>query len=499
MNETKFRLKNKNVLRPDYLNNLRAELGERYIVRPFFETIGQRLIKIITAPTGFGKTFTIWNIISPTFLREYGQLHIHVGPHTETLSEMEIESYLSMSFKGQPYPLVIYNRDEIDYTRVRTSLISGRKVIIVTTDQSMMHQMNDSNNRFIQLVQDYASVTLVTRDEMSWGTTTSADNYKNNQGYSGTKYRGTYIKNLYTLFSLGCDFYGFTATPNREQLGELPIEFEENMEIINTWPTQTEMLLFQKWWQSLKTTDYTTDAYWDKSILVKEIRHLVDEVKQRERHLEDLLDGTPYSDSNSKFTCMLAVQTDTGKEDRFTVNSVLETIERNPNLIPKDYTWIVTTADGWIEYDHKGNTTGSSGNGSEWLSLMNSQTESARLLVVIYKGIYGVNIPSLCAGVALRNPTGKTGDTKETVRTSGQQFMGRFNRTNLNEHSWKLFKDLSKDYGDEVGLDYLLTKNTFTFRAPDDINNYWTDTIEDFQTNYGNSFGQMINHLYLHS
>jgi hypothetical protein len=498
MNYNDFKLKNKNVLRPDYFNNLRAELGERYIIEPFFRTIGDRKIKVITAPTGFGKTFTIWNIISPTFLREHGQLHIHVGPHTETLDETEIEGYLYKSFKNQDYPLIIYNKDKFDYTHIRNSLVRGRKVIIVTTDQSMMHQMNEENSRFTQLVKDYASVTLVTRDEMSWGTTTSAENYKDNQGYNGHKYRGTYIKNLYTLFSLGCDFYGFTATPNREQLGELPIAFEENMEIINTWPSQVEMILFQKWWQSMKPTDYTTDAYWDKSILVKEIRHLIDEVKQRERHLNDILEGTPYSDSNPKFTSMLAVQTDTGREDRFTINSVLDVIKSNPNIIPIDYTFIVTTADGWIEYNHQGDTTGNSGNGSEWLSLMNSQTSSSRLLVVIYKGIYGVNIPSLCAGVALRNPSGKTSDTGETVRTSGQQFLGRFNRTNLNEHSWKLFKDLSKEYGDEVGLDYLITKNTFTFRAPDDVNNYWRDTIEDFQENYGNSYGQMINHLYLY-
>ena len=87
MNYNDFKLKNKNVLRPDYFNNLRAELGERYIIEPFFRTIGDRKIKVITAPTVFGKTFTILNIISPTFLREHGQLHIHVGPHTETLDE----------------------------------------------------------------------------------------------------------------------------------------------------------------------------------------------------------------------------------------------------------------------------------------------------------------------------------------------------------------------------------------------------------------------------
>lgn len=493
-----FKLKNKNVLRNDYLNTLRNELGERYIVEPFFSTLGQRKIKILVAPTGFGKTFKIWNVISPSFLKEYGSLHIHVAPHIETLDEKEIGDYTSKSFRGQDFPLIIYNDDKFDFTHIRASLLKGRKVIIVISDHSLMSQLEQENSKFLQLVKDYAEVTLLTRDELSYGTTTSADNYKNDKGHNNQHYRGTYIKNLYKLYELGCDFYGFTATPSREHLGELPIEFETEMEIINEWPSQSEMLLFQKWWEVMQVTDYTPDSYWNESILVNELIHLNEEVKQRERRLKMILEDTPWVDASPKFTSMMAVQIDTGKEDRFTIETVKETIRENPNIISPEYTWIVTTSDGWTEYDYKGHETGQKGKGSEWLSLMNSQHSSARMLIVIYKGIYGVNIPSLCAGVSLRNPMAKTSDTGETVRSSGLQFIGRFNRTNMTEHSWKLFKDLSKEFGDERGLEYLQIKNTFTYRAPEGTNNYWRDTIKDFQDNYGNSFGQMINHLYLH-
>lgn len=491
-----FSLFNKNILRPDYIPTIRGQMTEKYITQPFFNTLGQREIKIIVAPTGFGKTWAIWNIISPSFLKDYGCLHIHVAPHIETIDEKEIESYISTSFRNQDYPLVIYNNSPIDFTHIRNSLLKGRSVILTLSDQSLMKLMNEKDSRLLQLVSDYGSETLLTRDEFSYGTTTSADNYKNDKGHSNSKYRATFINNLHALYQCGCEFYAFTATPSREHLGELPLAFETDMKIINEWPKKEEILLFQAWWEILQVTDYTEEQYNDDSILIQELKNLNEEVRQRERRLDMILDDTPYVDPSPKFTSMLSVQTDTGSETRFTTKSVLETIRNNPNIISPEYTFIITTADGWQEYDSHGQKTGNSGSGSEWLSLMNSNTSSARMLVVIFKGTYGINIPSLCAGVSLRCPKAMSSDTKETIRNGGLQFLGRFNRSNMDARSWKIFDDLTKNYGAERGLEYLQIKNTFTFRAPDGVNSYWNDTIKDFKERNGNSFGDMITHLY---
>lgn len=495
---TKFELKNKNVFKPNYLNTLRQELSEKYLINPFKNTLNNpNDIKILTAPTGFGKTYTIWNIMSPLFFEKYGSLHIHIAPHKETLNEAEIEHYLATSFEGRPYPLIKYSNDKIDWTVVTNALANGRKVILVLTDKKIAEMFKDSSNpTILQITKDYGNKVLITRDEFSYGSTTTPDNYKNTKGHPSDKYLGTYFKNLYTLFKAGAHLYGFTATPTREQLGELPLEFDEEMKIINEWPSKSEMILFQKWWELLQITDYTTRDYSDINILKNEIKFLSDEVTMRERELSLLLEDTPYNDAHPKFTGIMSVQIDSGSDNRFTLKKVIDIVKADNTLINKDYTFIATTAEGWIEYDYKGNKTGSHGTSGEWLSKMNSQSESARLLVVIYKGNYGINIPSLCAGVSLRNPLPKTEDTKETIRAGGIQFIGRLNRTSLTNHSWNLFKELTNEYGDERAWKYLQIKNTFKFRAPDGKNNYWVDSISDFKDKYGTSFAELTTYLY---
>jgi len=490
MKNLKLELKNKNILESNFFNKKRKEIQEKYIIIPFLNTLGLREIKIITAPMGLGKSYSIWNVLSPRYLKDKGKLHIHVAPHIETLAQEEIESYISKSFSGQDYPLVCYNDKKLNYTRIKKSLDNGRRVIITITDQSL----NNEKDSIIDLLQykNYAEHTLLTRDELSWGTTTDVYNYKNNTSNPSSKYKGTYFKNLYELFSLGCDLYGFTATPTREHLGELPIKFEENMRIINDWPELSEILLFQKWYKDLRTFD----RVYEDSAIVSDITWLMDEVKERERCLESILEGTPFVDSNNKFTSMMAVETNTGSLDRVTIDKVRGIIKDNPNIIPKEYTWIITTESGWTEYDSEGCTTGNCGRNEEWLSLMNSETSSARLLVVVNKGTYGINIPSLCAGVSLKKPKGTTDDTKETIRITGLQFIGRFNRPNMNEYSWELFRKLRDKYDDELGELYLETKNTFVFKAPTNDNQYWIDTINDYKEKFGNSRGEMINYLY---
>lgn len=492
-----LQLKDKNLLNEGYINNLRNELQKKYLIDPFFNNLDNPNIKVMEAPTGMGKSWAIFNVISPTFLEKGGSIHIHTAPHTETINEREIEAYVADAFNTREFtPLVIYNGMEIDWTYIRQSLLNRRKVILILSDSKLRHLMEEDNSPIEMIVSDYGSEVLLTRDEMSWGTTSSPENYRNNQGYSGNKYRGTYIRNLVRLHKLGANFTGFTATPTREHKGELETDFGKDIQIINQWPEKHELILLQKWIRVMETRNYTTDDYWDTSILRKEIKWLSDRIEWREREIQDILTNTNLVDTD-KFTGIISLQTRyMEKEDRLTVETLLEALREHPHLLNPEYNIIVTTADGWKEYDYRGDETFEGGKGDGWLTLMNSNTSKARIVVVIMKGNYGINIPTLCAGVALRNPNPKTKDTRQMILTSGIQFIGRLNRSNLSNQAWKNIRTLSNEYGAEKAYLYMDARNTFDFHAPSGHNGYWKEVMETFKDKYCNNFGEAYSRIW---
>lgn len=492
-----IRLKDKNLLNEDYLVNLRTSLQENYVYKPFYSHINNDSINIIQAPTAFGKTYATWNGLSPYFLENHGCLHIHVAPHLETIDEREIESYISYSFNQKSFfPLVRHNGADIDWTHLRQSLMNGRKVILILSDQKLRSLMEYPKSPIEMIVSDYGNEVLITRDEMSWGTTSTVDNYQNNQGYSSNKYKGTYINNLITLHNLGANFFGFTATPTREQKGELENDFGKDIKIINEWPDKSELVFFQKWIRQIETRDYTISDYGDKNILRDGIKWISDKIEWREREIQDILYNTRLVDDD-KFTGMISLQTRyKEKEDRMTLDSFLQELKEYPNLVNHKYTLIVATSDGWTEYDHKGDETGEKGKGSEWLTLMNSNFSSARILVTILKGNYGINIPSLCCGNAFRNPNPKTKDTKQVLIQAGKQYLGRFNRSNINDRAWKNFCILYKEYSEEKAYLYMDTRNTFDFQGPSGSNGYWDKVIDEFKQDYCNTFSDAYSQIW---
>jgi len=493
-----LKLKNKNILKTKYIHELRSQLQQEYLVKPFFDNLDNSKIKIIEAPTGVGKTWVIFNEISPFFLENRGNIHIHVAPHTETINEKEIEEYISVSFKQKEFtPKVIYNGAVIDWTGIREALINGRKIIMILSDTKLRNLMEKDNSDIENIVRQYASQVLLTRDEMSWGTTSCPVNYKDNMGHSNNNYQAIYIQNLIKLHGLGANLYGFTATSTREQRGELKTNSE--IEIINQWPEKNELVFLQKWIRIMETRKYTTDHYQDESILIKEIKWLSDTIEGRERGIQGILENTKVVD-DEKFTGIIQVQTNTSSEDkgkkRYTLSLLLETLKKHPYLVNPEYTLVVANQHGWAEYDYKGDETGEKGKGEGWLTIMNSNCSKARIVVVIEKGNYGINIPSLCAGVSLRNKDPKTRDTGELILMSGKQFCGRMNRSNMNNNAWKNFRILYNEYDIERAFLYLMGKNTFDFYAPTDENGYWEEVVREFKAKYCNTFGEAFSHIF---
>jgi hypothetical protein len=298
---------------------------------------------------------------------------------------------------------------------------------------------------------------------------------------------------------MGSEVFGLTATPTREQLEELKSK-NADYRIINTMPSKAELVMNQKWWNSVTTTDYTPDDYSDINILKNEIKLGLDTLSVKERKLSNLFDECNYLDTNNKLTMMVSLQTAAGNKPKFTISRFEEMLRQFPSEFGDRYkgkTYIVTTSDiGWVEYDFYGNETGQGDKrGDAWLDVMNDSNSSVRLLIVLQKGQYGINIPSLSYGISFKDSNSKTKDTDDTVRTSSKQFIGRFIRTNLGQSEYDLFKKLSDDFGTERGREYLQLKNTFDFRAVDGPRNFWRDSLEEYKE-YGNSWDDFVGYFY---
>lgn len=481
-------------LNPKDLHQIRSELSNKYLTKPFFDSLDKKGIKIMIAPTGFGKTWAIWNKISLGYLQNYGDIHIHVAPHIETIDKDEIEEYLSPITSINTF--VIHNGEDLNFQDIRYALLDGYKIVMIFSDHRLM-EYTYKDSPFLQLVKDYKGRVLLTRDELSYGTTSKKGNYKNDKGYDNTKYRGTYIKNINTLHECGANTYGFTATPTREHLGELESKIAKKFSIINDWPTSEEMLPFQKWYNILTTSEYTADNYGDSSIPKKELGYLSDYIKGKENHLNSILSQVGIQEKNTKFTGILSIQTDVkcAIDPRITIDVILETLQQNPNLVNRNYTIIIPTFLGWKEYNYKGEFTGKGGEGNEWLTEMNDPKSSARIMVVIYKGNYGVNIPSLSVGVSMRNPSGKTRDTQQNIIMTGLQILGRLNRTNMTGEGWETYNKIHQEFGKMKALEYMMVKNTFDFRGPRSKNDYWKETISKFKERYGNPYQKVFSNL----
>tara|TARA_B110000858_G_scaffold197795_1_gene260773 strand:- start:1185 stop:2684 length:1500 start_codon:yes stop_codon:yes gene_type:complete len=481
------------------IQGVRDVSSDKYIVDPIKSSIGLPYIKILYASTGFGKNYASWMKVCPWWFKSGGgQLFIMVSPFLETLSKREIQDYIDESLtKEHIYARTYFNGDDYSLYDVQHDLSNGKNVIMTFTDSSLINKMKDKT--FIEILTKYGKKSMTIRDEISYGMTSCQANTQNNTGWSYQFYKAAYFKNFVKLLEMGSEVFGLTATPTREQLEELKSK-NADYRIINTMPSKAELVMNQKWWNSVTTTDYTPDDYSDINILKNEIKLGLDTLSVKERKLSNLFDECNYLDTNNKLTMMVSLQTAAGNKPKFTISRFEEMLRQFPSEFGDRYkgkTYIVTTSDiGWVEYDFYGNETGQGDKrGDAWLDVMNDSNSSVRLLIVLQKGQYGINIPSLSYGISFKDSNSKTKDTDDTVRTSSKQFIGRFIRTNLGQSEYDLFKKLSDDFGTERGREYLQLKNTFDFRAVDGPRNFWRDSLEEYKE-YGNSWDDFVGYFY---
>jgi hypothetical protein len=227
---------------------------------------------------------------------------------------------------------------------VKQDLSTGKNVIMTFTDKTLINKMKDDT--FMDILSKYGKKTITIRDEISYGMTSCKKNARNNTGWNYQFYKAAYFTNFVKLLEKGVEVFGLTATPTREQLQELRTE-NADYEIINTMPEKNELVMKQKWWNSVSTTDYTPDDYSDINLLKNEVKLGLDTLSVKERKISNLFDESSYLDMNNKLTMMISLQSDAGSKPKFTISRFEEMLKEFPEEFGDRYkgkTYIVTYA-----------------------------------------------------------------------------------------------------------------------------------------------------------
>ena len=457
----------------------------------FWLESGHEKVGIQTGQTNNGKSHYIITELGPTWLAEYGNLHIMVSPHKSTLNEGEINiPYLrAIHDKGTFCNTVFSDDANFSWKKIQRDLKQGAKVLLVITDSRLSRDFKKPEDEsIIESICTNNSV-LITRDEMSYGTVLEWINYKEATGHSNKLHKGVYINNLLQMWEWGASLIGFTATPHGELTGELETNKGSVYELLSDFPSKEDYIFHQGWVGEKVILPPLDKDDWDDELPVAYLKYACNEPLRRKDNIDMLLKPHGITDGE-KFVSMIMLETEPKKEENPNRlhASTLKRLIRQYDIIPKGQQLMIVLESGWEIFNHEGNPI-KDGKGEDWLDIIKDDNDSTTILASLYKLQYGVNIQSICHLLSFRCPTASNSDGPVLIQ--GIQTLGRAVRSNLignGKNGIKIINELNRRGLYSTLVSYLKVKNTFDFFGIDDKQPFWNDTLEVFLEDYASEF-----------
>jgi hypothetical protein len=452
---------------------------------------GHRTIGIQTGQTNNGKSHYITTELGPTWLTQYGNLHIMVAPHKSTLTPSEINiPYLESVYKKKGFCNTVFASEDSNFSwkSLKRDLKQAKHLLVITDSRLSRDFKKPEVVEIIQSICENNKV-LVTRDEMSYGTVLEWMNYKEATGHSNHKHKGVYINNLVEMWEWGASLIGFTATPHGELTGELQTSKGNVYELLSDFPSKEDYTFHQGWIGEKIILPPLERDDWDDELPVKYLKHACSEPQRRKESIDILLNPHGITD-NEKFVSMIMLETEPRKDpnpNRLHA-STLKRLVREYSIIPKGQQLMIVLESGWEILNHEGNLI-KDGKGEDWLDIIKDDNDPTTILASLYKLQYGVNIQSICHLLSFRCPTASNSDGPVLIQ--GIQTLGRAVRNNLIGNGKKglyIINELNQRGLYSTLVSYLKLKNTFDFFGIDDKQPFWTECLEVFLENYGSDF-----------
>lgn len=458
------------------------------------EEIGK--IKIFRAPMGVGKTYSVFTKMVPELmLQKDVKAFWYFAPNTENINVNEILKYVTVlwkkeeRYKNLPVPMVFQIGGEFggNYKAAERYLKAGVPVILCSTDDSISNVLfkENSNDEYIpnkntEFFRNLGDKFALIRDEIHYGATSDAKYLPENSGASEkTEFKARMFHINKCFLDTTPWTIGTTATPTKEMIKK---EFgAEEFDIVNPWLSPKQCYGQLAWMGSMNTI-LDVKKYGDDNYLIKHLGWMVSDMINRQRSVENeiqsALQNPHLPDKDKKI--LKSISTKTCGMIKVNTGKNLAHLDRIQSLlvkagIPHDMTYVVTTKDGWTEYDYSGVKTGLNGKAgcNEWIEELNDSDSNARIVIVVNKGDKGINVPNLTSGLIFRNPTPKDKKEKKWILRNPIQNVGRFVRPYYGGLTQEQLNKIPLNLSESI----LKNLNTFDITTPD--SDQWKECREE--------------------
>lgn len=478
------------------------DIRKEWLLNPFFDylknqrirTTYKDLIKVLQAPTGFGKTFATTNFFIPKLFENNVELVVYAAPNVENIDS---DSFV---IAGQNYGYVFTREPDTAFRFLK----QGQKVVLGLTHSYLCNASKKCSAHREQLIQFANKSAWFIEECHSWLGVTEQQWYKDVIGHATPHFGGTVYKLSEKILKKTDLFFGITATPTKQHRG---VVGDECFVLLNEWCPVYERLLLTKWAKKYREYDgFVMERYGSKiqpvinTSMCEEVlgnyiqNHHVKNIKRLEQLQE--------YDSNivPKLTSLIVCGGSNNARLSVHIDDAVELL--SANLIDNGYAeacqWIAVMTDkqkGF--YNLLGEFTPASED--DIISALNDGESDCQFVLVNNKGKAGINVFNLTGICSLRIRNPKTRDCTELSR----QIIGRQTRLNSGhggilskEYDYNLEKmclNYCNDYGVDSNIFYetLKVANTFEFCFPTTPGEHWELSVSEFDDMYTASWDRV--------
>jgi hypothetical protein len=483
-------------------------IREQYLLDPFYNFLSDEnaravyrtLIKVLQAPTGFGKTHTLTNVFIPKiFETEQKKLIVYAVQNVENIN--------TDNFTEAGQQNKYYFTTTVDEAFRWIKL--GRNVVLAVTHAYMCNGAVKCKNHRKQLI-DFAEHSAWFIEEChSWLGVTDQEWYEMVIGHATPDFGGTVYKLVKDLLKKTDLCFGITATPTKQHRG---VVGDICFNIINDWCPVKDRLYLTKWskvykeFKGFDEVSYKTSRGRIEKKFQIDFNNCEANLRKyvREHHVANIkaLENLKKYDDNisSKLSSIILCGGNNNTRLSVHIDEAREML--SDMLIKNGYNpssqWIAVMTDSqkgffnlyddFIPCDEAG-----------IISALNDSDEDCQFLLINNKGKAGIdvfNLTGICS-MRIRNP--KRTDCTELSR----QIIGRLSRINSghgnllkDEYDYDLEK-MCLNYCDDYKVDpkvfyeTLKIANTFEFRYPSTPGGHWELSVTEFDEFYTASWDRV--------
>tara|TARA_A100001515_G_C4583640_1_gene213808 strand:- start:147 stop:2168 length:2022 start_codon:yes stop_codon:yes gene_type:complete len=449
-------------------------------------------IRMIEAPTGFGKTHFSVHTMFPYHFKSLGiELVVYIVPQKALMALKKLNSV-----NYPPGTQVTY-----DWDSAMEMLESGFKTILAISDNTFSYDKKKKvGTKAKPMVKDliidlcankgYKDKVLICRDEGHYSGSSGEDFYYKNMGSKPYKYQASLFNAIAEVLKYTRYVYYLSATPLHEQFNAT--FGSEKYALINEHPNKEELLLRTAKIRNITFNPELNDEGRKIKTGAKYMIAAVENMMNREKSLHSFVDqceleeGLDFLQLNGshplkkKQTIIVKLERKSDGKVKVSTENVIELIEEAD--LQHDFDFVISTSedgiqsysilDGKVTENHKVYSSE-----QKIYDSLEDKSSPLRMYIVIEKGSMGVDIPSASTLLIFRKP--KTFFKGKPVTTNGIQLFGRLARLqikidDLYEYKWKCKEDFVK---------YYTMANSFDIFCED--TDYWRQTQLEYISKQG--------------